>query len=98
MATYTKSLKSIRVTTRNGNIYTANDTVENPIATRALGMFLKKEVMKIFADPHDEIPFHAVEMVEVSNTVGSFDREDAYCKVGSSKVCSAKACEATTSC
>lgn len=98
MATYAKSLQKIEVTTRRGNKYTAQDTVDKMIATQALSEFLSEKPMHILNDPKDFIPFEAVELVEVTHSVGSFDREDAYCRAGSSTVCDAKACEANTEC
>lgn len=98
MATYQKSLQKIEVTTRRGNTYTAQDTVDRMIATQALSEFLSEKPMHILNDPKDFIPFEAVELVEVTHSVGSFDREDAYCRADASTVCDAKACEANTDC
>ena len=98
MATYQKSLQTIEVTTRRGNQYTAQDTVDNMIATQALSEFLSEKPMHILNDPKDFIPFEAVELVEVTHSVGSFDREDAYRRADTSTVYGAKVCEANTEC
>lgn len=86
MATYPKALKSIVVKTRQGE-FTASDTVDNPIATRALGEFEQGKEMHILADPKDYIPFHAVETVTVTTTSGSIEREDPYCEEGGESTC-----------
>lgn len=98
MATYNKGLVSIKVKTLGNHEFTANDTVEKPTATQALAEFFHKEVMHLLNEPKVLIPFKAVEMVEVSTSVGQFDREDAYCKTGSAKACVSKTCASAVGC
>ena len=99
--TYTKPLKSIEVTTRGGSTFSATDTASQPIASDALRDFSNKQTMHIKGDNLVLVPFHAVDVVEVTKSVTSVDRADPYgCDGagGNSKVCEAKACVAKASC
>lgn len=98
MASYTKGLKTIKVYTRGGDEFTATDVEKHQIASNALEEFLGGKVMHIFNDPKDYVPFKAVDRVEVTNTVGEFEREDAYCEDTVLKVGKGKACEAPVGC
>lgn len=98
MASYTKGLKTIKVYTRGGDEFTATDVEKHQIASNALEEFLNGKVMHIFNDPKDYIPFKAVDRVEVTNTVGEFEREDAYCEPSEMIVCKGKTCESPVGC
>lgn len=98
MASYTKGLKTIKVYTRGGDEFTATDVEKQPIASDALEEFLRGDVMHIFNDPKDYIPFKAVDRVEVTNTVGEFEREDAYCEPNTIIVGRGKVCESVLEC
>lgn len=98
MASYTKGLKTIKVYTRGGDEFTATDVEKHPIASNALEKFLGGKVMHIFNDPKDYIPFKAVDRVEVTNTVGEFERADAYCESGTAIVGRGKVCESGAGC
>lgn len=98
MANYTKGLKTIKVYTRGGDEFTATDVEKHQIASNALEEFLGGKVMHIFNDPKDYIPFKAVDRVEVTNTVGEFEREDAYCEPNTVIVCKGKVCESVLGC
>ena len=83
--TYTKGLKtaSIHVLGLNGS-FLVSDTIDNPSATRAIGQFLNKETMMVDIEGMiGEIPFHAVEYIEVTeSTSNTIERTDAYCDDG----------------
>lgn len=66
--TYKKMLKSINVySIDGGDLYDVADTEDNPIASKALGQFLKGETMVIIdRTANVEIPFHAVDYIEVT--------------------------------
>lgn len=98
MASYTKGLKTIKVYTRGGDEFTATDVEKHQIASNALEEFLNGKVMHIFNDPKDYVPFKAVDRVEVTNTVGEFEREDAYCEPGTAIVGRGKVCESGAGC
>lgn len=98
MASYTKGLKTIKVYTRGGDEFTATDVEKHQIASNALEEFLGGKVTHIFKDPKDYIPFKAVGRVEVINTVGEFEREDAYCEPSTVIVCKGKVCESVLGC
>lgn len=98
MASYVKSLKAIEVHTRIGDTFTATDVNGNPIASRALDEFRHGKEMHIFADPKDFIPFHAVDYLVLTNTVGEIERADAYCKSGTAIVGRGKVCESGAGC
>lgn len=98
MASYTKGLKTIKVYTIGGDEFTATDVEKHQIASNALEEFLNGKVMHIFNDPKDYIPFKAVDRVEVTNTVGEFEREDAYCEPSTVIVCKGKVCESALGC
>lgn len=98
MASYTKGLKTIKVYTRGGDEFTATDVEKQPIASDALEEFLRGDVMHIFNDPKDYIPFKAVDRVEVTIAVGEFEREDAYCEPNTIIVGRGKVCESALGC
>lgn len=95
---YSKLLKTIKVTTRSGEVVTASDTLEKPIASNALWEFEQFGTMHILADPNDFIPFHAVEMIEITSASEVTEREDPYGCSSDGKVCDAKACESNVEC
>ena len=66
--TYKKMLKAINVyNIDGGDLYDVADTEDNPIASKALGQFLKGETMVIIdRTANVEIPFHAVDYIEVT--------------------------------
>ena len=83
--TYTKGLKTanIHLLGVEDELLIA-DTVDNPSATRAIGQFLNKEDMVVDLGTHiAEVPFHAVEYIEVTESKSdSITRADAYCEGG----------------
>lgn len=96
---YSKALKTIKVTTRSGEVFTASDTLDKPIASNAFWEFEKFGTMHILAEPSDFVPFHAVEMLELTLTAEQTQRKDPYCEPsGSAKACEAKACESQAGC
>ena len=98
MASYTKGLKTIKVYTRGGDEFTATDVEKHQIASNALEEFLGGNVMHIFNDPKDYVPFKAVDRVEVSIAVGEFERADAYCEPNTIIVGRGKVCESALGC
>lgn len=80
MATsYKKVLKSITVKTIGGNTVSATDTATAPIASNALRDFEGFGIMHIKGeDKVTLVPFHAVDVIEVTETQVDVTRADAY--------------------
>lgn len=100
MAKFNKGLRSVEVHTRIGDVFTATDTVEEPKASWAYDEFIKYGTMHILADPKDFIPYHAVDYLVFSTSVGEMEKGDPYCKGGASGnvACEGKTCEMTLNC
>lgn len=99
--TYNKPLKTITVDTRGGSEFTATDELKKPIASEALDEFSLKQTMHIKDETAHFVPFHAVDVVEVTVTMASVNKGNPYgCEAssGDSTVCEAKACACTVGC
>lgn len=83
--TYKKGLKSATIKLLGvDDTVSIADAVNNPSATRAIGQFLNKETMIAEVGTKiEEIPFHAVEYIVVTESVSdSIEKSDAYCDGG----------------
>lgn len=100
MAKFNKGLRSIEVHTRIGDVFSATDTVEKPIASWAYDEFIRGDKMHIFNDPKDYIPFHAVDYLVLTKSVGEVERDDAYCvdPSKSNEACKGEACSMELNC
>lgn len=79
MATYTKALKSITVTTVGGQTVSAADTATAPIASNALAEFEAFHTMHIPGENNETlIPFHAVDNIVVTKSTASVTKDDPY--------------------
>ena len=77
--TYTKALKSIVVKTIGGNTVNAADTASEPIASNAIAEFEAFRTMHIKGeDKVTLVPFHAVDVIEITETQSSVSKADAY--------------------
>ena len=77
--TYTKALKSIVVKTIGGNTVNASDTASEPIASNALAEFEAFRTMHIKGEGTVTlVPFHAVDVIEVTQTQSEASRPDPY--------------------
>lgn len=82
MATYTKPLKTIVITTLGGNTFTVADTASSSAASDALAMFLHWETMNF---PNSGatvyVPFHAVDNISVTTAESdAITKNDPYCE------------------
>lgn len=79
MATYTKALKSITVTTVSGQTVTAADTATAPIASNALAEFEAFQTMHIKGEDNTTlVPFHAVDSIVVTESSAEVTKGDPY--------------------
>lgn len=79
MATYTKALKSITITTIGGGTITATDTAADPVASNALYEFEQFKTMHIKGTENTTlVPFHAVDHIVVTTSSASVEKSDAY--------------------
>lgn len=82
--TYSKALKTVTVNTLDAPVpIVFIDAVGNPSASRALGQFLKGETIVSQITEQGlvgtvEIPFHAVEYIEVTESTTSVEEKNPY--------------------
>lgn len=79
MATYKKVLRTIAVKTLGGTTINAADTATDPIASDALAEFDAFKTMHIRTDDGvTEVPFHAVDSIEVTEATQNVTKADPY--------------------
>ena len=79
MATYTKALKSIVITTVGGATINAADTATDPIASNALAEFEAFQTMHIKGEENVTlVPFHAVDNIVVTENTAQVEKADPY--------------------
>ena len=79
MATYTKALKSIAITTVGGATINAADTATEPIASNALAEFEAFRTMHIKGEENVTlVPFHAVDNIVVTESTAQVEKADPY--------------------
>lgn len=77
---YKKALKTLTIKTVGGTTVTAADTATDPIGSDALAEFEAKATMHVRKTSGvTEIPFHAVDTVDVAVTTQDATRKDPYC-------------------
>lgn len=77
--TYNKPLKSIIVKTIGGNTVNASDSATEKIASDALSEFEMFKTMHIKGENKlTLVPFHAVDLIEVTETTTEVSKSDPY--------------------
>lgn len=90
---YAKSLKSATVKTRKGSEFTVSDTQTAPNATSAVKEAEDGATVHIHSAPMGEIPFHAIDIMEVTDEIITAEKGNPRgCYAGNA------ACGATVGC
>lgn len=79
MATYKKALKTLKITTVGGATINVSDTAEAANASNALAQFDAYKTMYVVLEGKiTEVPFHAVDNIEITSTTADVEKQDAY--------------------